>query len=309
MGRKRDPERAKRIRELVDQGFRNTQIAKELGIDRSTVGRYRSDIEKDDVARRARILLVRDAWAQHFADLHRVLDDLRDQIIIPSPGSMRIDDFSTQDSLPSPHPRLRPRISWETNKEGIPRLCVPVQRDPLFECLRQHTKTHRVWKSFDAWATKGGQFLLVLSSYWNSIKSEAEESTGLATVDDGQSPGLRGLPIEIYESACGVAFPGDEPRRYQTFGIIRTSPSWYELKADGILLAQSSVPQKMTECRQAFEKMTEAQLSGSEEPAPELSEAVDTWKDLQRLQEEIGNTLLRMKLKRTLPGHCDLCPS
>ena len=191
---------------------------------------------------------------------------------------------------------------------GDIKLHVPVQSEILFACLSQHTKKLGLWKSFDEWRSKGGQYLLNLSTYWGSIKREAEADTGLKFADLTQDSGLLlHFPVYIYESACSHAFFGSRPREYNECEIVSPKLGVYVLQMGPLELARSHTEDEMKHCLSAFQEM----MKGHHRPCQrvtELEEAAHIWSDLKKLEEETTYELQRLRLKRTFPGRCDLCP-
>jgi len=308
MERRRKRELLDRILQLSRQGSSDSAIGRQLGIHRTTVKRYRESAEKEDVTKQARIQVVQEALSKHFTELCQVIENMRSQIVAPSPDYACIDDLGTHGLHSITYVERGSGVLWRTQEGMGVELCIPVESEFLFPRLRQHTKGLEFWKLFQVWKEKGGQYLLELSSFWRLIKRQAEEKTGLRILTTLDEPGLsRHFPHNIYEDACAHAFFGYTGWEGLAYEIASPKPDWFQLRQGGTTLACSSIKDEMERCLQAHQEMMEEHRS-SDERALELRKAVEILGHLKELETRIAPELERLRLKRTFPGRCDVCP-
>jgi len=287
---------------LSRDGTSDLRIAGILGIHRTTVKKYREQADKEDISRAARIELARQALSQHFSDLAGIIQRTEGELAVPQPRHAAIDDLGT----PGNHSLItldnRVSISWEL-KDNVVLLCLPVERELLFQCLKQHTQSSLFWELFLKWKESGGKYLNTLSALWVTIKHDAEDKTGLRiSAKPSEDCITRNFPLNVYEETCSKAFSGN------TFwpGIayeINHAGDRFELRQGATRLASSAGKQDMERCRRIHSEMMAAQTN----PA-ELRNAIILFKELKDIEPDISLELEKLRLKKTFPRRCDLCP-
>ena len=302
MSRRRDAKRGDEIRRLASEGYTDTRIARELGIHRATVARYRRETDRSDLLRQAQLDVLRGALVQHRDDLAHVLGEFAQEVSIPQPQDIRIDSLGDPGAHSQAYLYGRASLSWHSQQNGAVLLSLPVQGKVIFGCLRQHLKSSTLMKTFDLWRRDGGRYVAALSASWTSLRKGVEEGTGLSVVYDGNAPGLKDLLAELYQSACGIAFHQYASKEFREFAIVEPRAGWYQLEADGIPLAQAPSPDLLDRCEQVFKDMLKAELP------PRLREAATLRTGLVDLERTIAQEAEKQTLRRTFPGRCDVCP-
>lgn len=308
MQKRRKGELLDRILQLSRQGSSDSAIGRQLGIHRTTVKSYREFAQKEDVTKQARIQVVHEALSKHFTDLCQVVEKIENELRAPPPDYAAIDDLGAPGLHCIGYPERGASVSWRMQEGGSVELCIPVEREVLFLCLMQHTKRFEFWKLFQEWKEKGGQYLSELSTFWRLIKRQAEGRTGLRILTRLDEPRLIWhFPHNIYEDACAHAFFGYRGWEGLAYEIASPKPDWFELRQGGTPLACSSIKDEMERCLQAHQEMMEEHRS-SDQRTPELRKAVEILGHLKELETRIAPELERLRLKRTFPGRCDVCP-
>ena len=287
---------------LSRDGTSDLQIAGILGIHRTTVKKYREQADKEDISRAARIELARQALSQHFSDLAEIIQRTKGELAVPQPRHAAIDDLGT----PGNHSLItledRVSISWEM-KDNVVLLCLPVERELLFQCLQQHTEHSEFWDLFLKWKESGGKYLNTLSALWAVVKREAEELTGLRiSTKPSEACITRYFPLNVYEETCSKAFSGHTCWQGVTYEINHAADR-FELRQGATRLASSTEKQDMERCRRIHGEMMAAHTS----PA-ELRNAIILFKELKDIESDILLELEKLRLKKTFPRRCDLCP-
>ena len=309
--------------ELVDEiltrahrGEADSQIARDLKVHRTTVKRYRESTEREDLFKQARIAVVQQALLSHFSDLSQVLETTTNELRIPSPEYVAYDNVDLSGGIRfTVHHYNRGSVggrsvglSWTTQEGKGVELCIPVENEVLFSCFKQHTKGAQFWKLIRAWKEKGGQYLLQLSDFLKSLKEEAEQKTGLRTLAKPREEDLtQHFARLVHDDACGHAFFNNKGLEGVTYEIKSPKPDWHELWCGSNMIAHSSIKERLQQCEQVHKEMLE-QHRDLEQHSAQLKETLKLWAELEELEAKIHSELERLRLKRTFPGRCDLCP-
>ena len=82
---------------------------------------------------------------------------------------------------------------------------------------------------------------------------------------------------------------------------------WFELRQGHTPIARSSVEKDMDMCEKIHREMIR-QHSEPSQRAAELSNAVEIYSPLRELEAGIAVSLEKLRLKRSFPGRCEICP-
>ena len=297
-----------KVQQLSQDGFNDSAISRQLKIHRSTVKKYRELAEKGDIKSQARIQVVRDALAQHFADLCHIVERMEGELRAPAPEYATINEVSIPGQYSYGSARGTAALSWRVLQDSGIELCISVEEDVLFNCLMQHTKRFDLWRHFQSWKEEGGHYLVELFKLRRLITAQVEERAGMKVVATLGEPGINGLfDHSIYKEACGYAFFGNTGWKGIEYEIVSSKPGWFELRLSRTPLAASSRRDEMESCMDVHRDMME-EYHSPDTCATELIKALDIYKQLGDLESQMTAELNRMRLKRTFPGRCDICP-
>lgn len=280
-------------------------------IHRTTVKRYREQGEKRAIGRDARIRVVQEALSKHFADLCQCCERLRSGIRCKEPDRATIDDLQTPSILTiAPLGRHGNEVTaFLRIGEGravVDRLSI--EDELIFAALKQHTKNLSLWKLFQEWKDKSGEYISNLSSFYGLIRQEVREKTDLKTVEDYDSPGLTPhFAQAIYKDTCDHAFFGYKGFEGADYAVTSRRPDWHELRFDGLTIALSSDAEWLERYREVHQRMMGHFRDPRNRPQ-QLEKGIQIWYRLKELETEIDLALHKLTLKRTFPGRCELCP-
>lgn len=308
MGKTNKEELLGKVQQLSQKGLGDSEIGRRLKIHRATVKSYRELAKKEDVNRQARIQVVRDALAQHFVDLCQIVERMERGLRAPTPEYAIIDEVGIPGRYSYGSAGGTAALYWSVLEDGGIELCISVEEDVLFNSLLQHTKRFELWRHFQLWKEEGGHYLLELFKLRRLITAQVEERTGLKVVATLNERGVIGLfDHSIYKEACGYAFFGNLGWKGIGYEIVTSKPGWFELRLGRTPLAASSRREEMERCLEVHRDMME-EYHSPDTCATELIKALDIYKQLADLENQMTAELKKMRLKRTFPGRCDICP-
>jgi len=297
-----------KVQRLSQDGFNDSAISRQLKIHRSTVKKYRELAEKEDIKSQARIQVVRDALVQHFADLCQIVERMEGELRAPTPEYAIINEVGIPGRYSHGSVGGTAALSWRVLEDSGIELCISVEEDVLFNCLMQHTKRFELWKHFQSWKEQGGRYLVELFKLRRLITAQVEERTGMKVVATLDELGVIGLfDHSIYKAACGYAFSGNWGWKGIDYEIVSSKPRWFELRLGRTPLAASSRKDEMEHCLEVHRDMME-EYHSPDTCAAELIKARDIYRQLGDLENQMNAELKKMRLKRTFPGRCDICP-
>ena len=297
-----------KVQQLSQDGLNDSEIGRQLHIHRATVKKYRELAEKEDVTKQARIQVVRDALAQHFIDLCQIVERMEGELRTPTPEYAIINEVGIPGRYSHGSARGTAALCWSVFEDGYIELCISEEEDLLFHCLMQHTKRFEVWKHFQSWKEEGGHYLLELFKLRRLITAQVEKRIGLKVVATLSERGVNGLFDHIiYKEAYGYAFFGNTGWGGIGYEIVSSKPRWFELRLGRTPLAASSRRKEMERCLEVHRDMME-EYHSPDTCATELIKARDLYKQLGDLENRMIVELKTMRLKRTFPGQCDICP-
>ena len=297
-----------KVQQLSQDGFNDSAISRQLKIHRSTVKKYRELAEKEDIKSQARIQVVRDALVQHFADLCQIVERMEGELRAPTPEYAIINEVGIPGRYSHGSAGGTAALSWRVLEDSGIELCISVEEDVLFNCLMQHTKRYELWKHFQSWKEQGGRYLVELFKLRRLITAQVEERAGMKVVATLGEPGINGLFDHIiYKEACGYAFYGNWGWKGIDYEIVSSKSRWFELRLGRTPLAASSRKGEMERCREVHRGMME-EYHSPDTSAAGLIEARDIYRQLGDLERQMNAELKKMRLKRTFPGRCDICP-
>jgi hypothetical protein len=300
-----------RVVELARQGHNDSQIGRWLDIHRTTVRRYREQGEKRAIGTEARIRVVQEALAKHFADLCQTCERLRSEIRSGEPERTIIEDLQTS--------RLLTRMSSGRRGDEVKvilRVCdgkaeivhLSIEEELIYASLKQHTRNLSFWKLFQEWKDKSGEYMSNLSDFYCLLKQQATEETGLEIADSYDSHGLTShFSHTIHKDACDHAFFGYKGFEGVDYAVNSLRLDWHELRFDGLTIALACDKEQLERCQEVHCRMMDCFRHPHNRPQ-ELQKGVHIWHQLKELESEIGLALQKLILKRSFPGRCELCP-
>jgi DNA-binding CsgD family transcriptional regulator len=299
------------VAELARGGCNDSEIGRRLGIHRTTVKRYREQIEKGAIGREARIRVVQESLSRHFDDLCQVCERLRDGIRSDEPERALVEDLQTSRILTKVPPGRRGHaveviLKVAEGKVKIDRLSI--EGELTLVSLKQHMRNSDLWRLLGQWKELTGEYMSALSCFYGLLEAEARHKTKLPIVEIDHSTGLTSyFAHTIYKDVCGHAFFGYQIFRGAGYAINTLSPDWHELRFCGLPIALADDRDLLEECRKVHGQMMKHFRNPSNQPV-ELQRGIHLWPQLKELEAKIDLVLQKLILKRTFPGRCDLCP-
>jgi len=300
-----------RVIELVRLGYNDSKIGRLLGIHRTTVKRYREQGEKRDVGTEARIRVVQEALSKHFADLCQVCEMLQNSTISDKPERVIIEDLQNSQELIKVlsgrrGDEVKVVLRVAAGKAEVDHLSI--EEELIFVSLKQHTKNLDFWKLFKEWKDKSGEYLSNLSGFYNLLRQQVAEETGLVIADSNGSPGLTShFARTIFNDACEHAFFDYNGFEGVDYAVHTLRIDWHELMFDGYTIASADDKEQLERCQEVHRRMMDYFRELDNRPQ-ELQQSIKIWLELKGLESEIFLSLQKLVLKRSFLGHCELCP-
>ena len=297
--------------ELVRLGYNDSKIGRLLGIHRTTVKRYREQGEKRAVGTEARIRVVQEALSKHFADLCQVCEMLQNSTISDEPERAIIEDLQNSQELIKVlsgrrGDEVKVVLRVAAGKAEVDHLSI--EEELIFVSLKQHTKNLDSWKLFKEWKDKSGEYLSNLSGFYNLLRQQVAEETGLLIADSNGSPGLTShFARTIFKDACEHAFFDYRGFEGVDYAIHSSRIDWHELMFDGYTIASADDKKQLERCQEVHRRMMDYFRELDNRPQ-ELQQSIKIWLELKGLESEISLSLQKLILKRSFLGHCELCP-
>jgi len=298
------------VKKLAESGYKNVEIARMLEIHRTTVGRYLEQADRDSIVREARIRVIQEALAEHFADLCKVAQRFKESVHIVQPRDGLVLDSGISRQLRISVDKVGSRdIMLNITQNGeLTDLHLSVEDDLLFACLKQHTKASWLWDAFEQWKQNSQQYMSNLTRFHNLLKQEAEEKSGQKVVEENDRYGLtKHFPKTIYNNVCTHVFFGFEEFGEGAYGIIQLINDLYDLALGGLAIASAEQKEILESCWQIHQSMIQHYQKPENRPE-ELSSAVQVYFLLKEMEQKITTELEKLVLKRTFHGKCDICP-
>lgn len=309
-GRKINEELVERVKELAASGHNNIEIARILKIHRTTVGRLLKRTDSDKFVKEARIRVVQEALKDHFADLCKTIERFKESIYVIQPRNAIIVDLNNSQQLTISVDRVSSKdliVNVDKNA-NITDLYLSIEDELLFSCLVQHTRESQLWNAFKQWKQNYLQYILNLTEFYNLLKKEAEEKSGLKIVDENANMGLTKHYVRrMYDSLCDQTLFGYGGFSEGAYGITQVRNDLYRLTLAGLTIASAEEKEILAKCKQLHQSIITYYMESNNRPA-ELLSATEIYARLQDAKKEITSELGKMALKRTFHGKCDICP-
>jgi hypothetical protein len=299
---------------LVRLGYNDSKIGREIGIHRTTVKRYRDQGEKRVIGTEARIRVIQESLSRHFDSLCRICRQLQDATIITTYDTLEniiIEDLQPSQAQTEVLPARRGSdtklmLKVDGGKAKVDHLSI--EEELLFASLNQHTKNLDLWKTFQEWKDKTGEYISNLSGFYNLLGQRAIQESGLAITDSDDERGLKsGFARSVFINACYPALFGYRGFEGADYAVISPRKEWYGLRFDGYDIGVANDKKVLEKCQVIHSKMLDYYRDSSNHPL-ELQTSVKIRLGLQNLESEIFLELQKLILKRSFLGRCDLCP-
>ncbi len=297
--------------ELARQGNNASQIGHQLGIHRTTVKRYLEQGEKRLVGSEARIRVIQEALSKHFDDLIQLCQRFQNWRKADSPDSLIFEDFNAPEITTVVFSGERGREGGMVLKVGQGKVEIdhlPVEREILFDYLKQHTKKQKLWPLFEEWKSYSGKYMSSLSSFYHRVKGQAIKQTGMTISDSEDKIGLSSyFAYTIYTDACDHAFFKYRGLEGVDYSITSPRDDWYQLRFGQFPLASADNKEQLEWCQEIHSRMIKDFCDARNQPQ-ELTNSISVWHRVTELESKISLELQKLILKRRFHGWCELCP-
>jgi hypothetical protein len=312
--KKDEQNKISQVMALVRLGYNDSKIGREIGIHRTTVKHYRELGEKRAIGTEARIRVTQESLSRHFDSLCGICGQLQDATIITTRDAFEniiIEDLQPRQALTEVLSARRGSdtkliLKLDGGKAEVDHLSI--EEGLLFASLKQHTKKLDLWKTFQEWKDKTGEYITNLSGFYNLLGQSAMSESGLAVTGSDDEPGLKsGFAHSVFINACYPALFGFGGFEGADYAVISPRKEWYGLRFDGYDIGAASDKKVLNKCQAIHRQMLDYYCEPSNHPL-ELQTSVKIRLGLQNLESEIFLELQKLILKRSFLGRCDLCP-
>lgn len=279
MPRKFSPEERKRMLERLEHGATHTDLKAEFIIkDDRTLEKQLRQAREEQMLWAARIDMVKESLRDHLAEVRSLMESWSMGIKAPSPLSDSRYPLSSAEQC---------------------------EQNRLFEAIPQHLPSRELWKSYDAFKVKWGDYLTLCQELHREVAERAETEWHLELLSkDEWRPGLtKSFSWETLDRAMKLAKGALESGAPQyEAGTLPLELNLQYLTCDGrvILYSEGSA----YEYKDGHKAMI-AEWAQSEK----LAKLVDMLGELQSLGERIQGILQEALLRRDYVLYsCRLCP-
>ena len=200
----------------------------------------------------------------------------------------------------------QPLIDWFSpiTDDSTAKSTLAVERETLFDCLKEHLAGSPVWEQFGNWKELAAQHRRDCLDFATKIRQDAEKNTGLQIVRWGRRGVSDSFPEAVYTDAVdhALGYNGLEGLKYR-IEQPNKARRWHELWIGGRGIAASHLVREMNACQRIHEDMLRCYRQYREP-----SDLVQQRQKMDKLTTNLGHQLDEILLRRMFLGRCRLCP-